>query len=180
MNDFDIKSIRSRLEKGNQKFRSVPFTTLDTNEELRAYLEENGQHPFAIVIACADSRVNPEAIFCCGLGEIFVIRSAGHVVLDGEMASVAYAIDHLHCPYILVLGHTNCGAVKSVLKGMKEDLLSPILEYVATALNGEKEPREAERKNVLYSVDRLQKAFPTVRIEGAVYDIKTGEVTFLD
>ena len=177
----NINEIRLRLEKGNKKYLGSPYASLDTNEELRAYLTNNGQHPYATVFTCSDSRVNPEAIFSAGLGEIFVVRSAGQALLEGEFASIAYAVHHLHAPYVLVLGHTHCGAVDSVLKGAEEEeVLQPLLDYVKEAVGEHKDAREAEKENVRFSVKRIKERLPEAIVEGAIYDIHSGEVTFLD
>ena len=176
----NINEIRLRLQKGNKKYLGSPFSSLDTNEELRSYLTENGQRPYATIFTCSDSRVNPEAIFSAGLGELFVVRSAGQALLDGEFASIGYAVHHLHTPYVLVLGHTHCGAVDSVLKGAKEEALQPLLDYVKTAIGGQCDACEAEKENVRYSIKRIKERLPEAVVEGAIYDIHSGEVTFLD
>ena len=180
MENNDFKAIKDRLIKGNLAFRGTPYANLDTNEELRAYLTNNGQHPYAIVFACSDSRVNPEAIFSAGLGELFVVRSAGQALLDGEFSSIAYAVNHLHAPYVLVLGHTCCGAVGSVLAGAKEKELQPLLDYVETAIAGLTDPRKAEEKNARYTANLIQERLPHAHVESAIYDIASGEVRFLD
>ncbi|MCR5079348.1 MAG: carbonic anhydrase [Bacilli bacterium] len=172
--------VRSRLEKGNKKYVASLFSTLDTSEELREYLNENGQSPYAVVIACSDSRVNPEAAFSAGLGELFTIRSAGQALLEGEISSVAYAVDHLHVGYILVLGHTRCGAVDSVLKCAKDPNLAKLLGFVKEGVAGENDPRKAEINNVNFGVRLLKERFPGTTVEGAIYDIRSGLVNWLN
>ena len=179
---MDKEEIREHLRKGNLKFTGSPIASLHVDESLREYLVENGQHPYAIVVACSDSRVNVEAIFSASLGDIFVIRSAGNVVLDGELSSIAYAVKHLHCHYVLVLGHTHCGAVDSALKGVDEEELRPLLDDVKVAIKEEVDPRKAEILNVRYEMNKIKKAIKTegLTVDGAVYDILTGSVEFLD
>lgn len=171
--------IRARLEKGNQKYVASLFSQLDTNPELRKYLTENGQSPYAAIVSCSDSRVSPEAIFSAGLGELFNIRSAGQALLEGEIASIAYAVEHLHVKYVLVLGHTHCGAVDSVLKGAKDPILEKLLGFVKDGVSEEKDPRKAEVNNVNNGVAVLKNLFPEVTVEGAIYDICSGFVSFI-
>ena len=114
--------IEKRLIKGNQKFKNN-----DQKEELRKSLV-NGQNPYALVVTCSDSRVSPEEIFSCSLGELFVIRTAGNVINEGELASIEYGIEHLHINYILVLAHTHCGAIHASIHKEKGRYLSPILD----------------------------------------------------
>ena len=87
--------ITDRLLEGNKRFLLSKESVLDTTPELRNDLTHNGQRPYVAVLACSDSRVNPEAIFSAGLGEIFTIRIAGDVPLEGEIASIEYATAHL-------------------------------------------------------------------------------------
>jgi len=104
-----------RLEQGNQRFVGGKPTSKDLVHD-RAGLV-NSQHPYAIVVACSDSRVAPETIFDAGLGELFVIRVAGNVVDDDVLGSIEYAAMHLHCRLVLMLGHDACGAVTATLTG---------------------------------------------------------------
>ena len=176
----EVNTIRERLINGNKKYASSLFSTLETGEALRDYLVENGQSPYAVVLACSDSRVNVEAAFSAGLGELFVVRSAGNVVLEGELASIAYAVNHLHCPYVLVLGHTHCGAVHSAIEGVQEEALEPLLHPIKDAIGNEKDAREGERLNVLKTVSLLKDIFKEgVFIEGAIYETGSGFVRFL-
>jgi carbonic anhydrase len=104
-----------RLEQGNQRFVSGKPMPKDLVHD-RASLV-GGQHPYAIVVACSDSRVAPETVFDAGLGELFVIRVAGNVVDDDVLGSIEYAAMHLHCRLVLMLGHDACGAVTATLTG---------------------------------------------------------------
>ena len=101
-----------KLKVGNERFVSGhpvhPDETLDRIRELK-----KGQNPFVVVISCSDSRLPPELIFDQGLGDVFSIRTAGNVIGDYELGSIEYAIEHLHCKLIVVLGHENCGAIQA-------------------------------------------------------------------
>lgn len=105
-----------KLVDGNLRFTSGQVT--HPNQSM-ARIEETakGQHPFAIVVSCSDSRVPPEILFDQGLGDLFVVRTAGEVVTDVELGSIEYAIEHLGATYLVVLGHKKCGAVDATLKG---------------------------------------------------------------
>ena len=110
------------LKLGNDRYIA------SSDAGLRASLAENGQHPRAVVITCSDSRVIPEAIFDAGLGELFVIRVAGNVLGPIELGSVEYAVEHLGCPEVIMLGHTGCGAVGAALSGHCEPVVQLVLK----------------------------------------------------
>src|SRR4051795_13565486 len=120
----------ARLLEGNGRYarhkEQHPDETLARRKEL-----ETGQHPFAVILSCADSRVPPELVFDQGLGDLFVIRVAGNIADDDVLGSIEYAVEHLHTKLILVLGHEKCGAVSAAVEGNHdpghlESLLSAI------------------------------------------------------
>src|SRR5690606_26127797 len=98
---------------------------------------QHDQHPFAVVITCSDSRVAPEIIFDEGIGDLFVIRTAGNLIGDLELGSIEYATEHLHTSLVVVLGHTECGAVKAFLEG--GETCGHIKNIVETLANEEEE-----------------------------------------
>ena len=104
-----------RLIDGNNRY-VTDKESLISDKELRSSLQE-GQSPFAIILSCADSRVVPEMIFDCNIGELFVVRVAGNIANTSSIASIEYAVAHIGCKVIVVLGHENCGAVTAALKG---------------------------------------------------------------
>jgi Carbonic anhydrase len=106
-----------RLQYGNELFAKGVLQTPKVDEMTRYQLETEGQHPFAVVVSCSDSRVPPEIIFNQGLGDLFVVRVAGNIVNEENLASIEYAVEHLKAPLIVVLGHTHCGAVKAAVAG---------------------------------------------------------------
>ena len=105
-----------RLLAGNQRYVAARQEHPHQTPARRAELS-GGQHPFAIVLGCADSRVPPEVIFDQGLGDLFVVRVAGNVVDDVVLGSIEYAAAHLHTPLIVVLGHSRCGAIGATVAG---------------------------------------------------------------
>ncbi len=174
----DRSEIRSRLCGGNERFRLLdPARRIDT--------ARNGQHPWAIVVCCSDSRVIPEKIFSAEIGDLFVIRVAGNVLDNHQIGSIEYAAGHLHCAHILILGHTGCGAVSAALGGGGEGFIKYITDDILDAVGEEREPDRACRLNALHAAERLRREFAghpeigEVQIEAAVYVLESGEVVWL-
>ena len=112
----NLESPLQRLLIGNKRFSSLhPIHPHATIEQIRNAAKE--QHPFAVIVSCSDSRVSPELIFDEGIGDLFVIRTAGNIIGGLEIGSVEYAIEHLDVKLIVVMGHENCGAVKAFIEG---------------------------------------------------------------
>ena len=166
-------NIEERLIEGNQIFKS------NVDKQLLEKLSK-GQSPYALILCCSDSRVVPEEIFSCSLGELFVIRTAGNVINEGELASIEYGIEHLHIQYVLVLAHTHCGAVHAAIHNEKGKYLSPILDNIKASICDECDERKASIKNAIKQVEYLKSKFPGYKgeIKSALYDIETGEVIF--
>jgi carbonic anhydrase len=107
-----------RLKAGNNRFIDEKMEQPDLSTKRRQELAK-GQKPFAVVLTCADSRLTPEFVFNQGLGDIFVLRVAGNIVDQYELGSIEYAVEHLHVPLVVLLGHEKCGAVEAALGGEK-------------------------------------------------------------
>ena len=182
----------NRLKEGHQLFLSHQAMKVNTEQHIHS-LAENGQHPFAVVITCSDSRVAPEILFHCQLGDIFTIRTAGNVISDIELGSIEYAVDHLLVNLVLVLGHTHCGAVESVLhphaagSDCLHALLSRIEPSVQKALTECCEQAAiadmAEDLNIENAMQCIahHSAFAgkkELQICGAKYDIETGRILY--
>jgi carbonic anhydrase len=135
-----------------------------------------GQWPFAAVLGCADSRVPPERVFnCCEPGEIFVVRTAGNVADDIAIGSLEFAVSVLGAKLVVVMGHNHCGAVEAKAAGLKPgSYMDAVMSIVLPDVED----------NVRSTVRTLQKSpvltGPGVEIAGAVYELETGTVTFLD
>lgn len=182
----------SRLRRGNRDFVTVRAHERDLSPERVEQLYAYGQNPFAVVVACADSRTVPEHMFMMGLGDLFVVRVAGNVVGPAELASVVYACEHLGVKLALVLGHTGCGAIEASAaaaeageagRGVMGALTAPIL----AAIGDERDPYRASELNVRAGMAALA-ACPELarfaregglRIAGAVYHTHSGVVDFL-
>lgn len=178
------------LEEGNEEFIS------GNTAELRADLAENGQAPYAVVITCSDSRVAPEVLFHTTMGELFTIRTAGNVVDQFEIGSVEYGAEHLGAPLIVVMGHSNCGAVSAALSGESEGFIQNIIDEIIPSVEEAKKTEteedaiaaRAEDLNIQNTIRKLRtstilshlESEGDVKIIGAKYDIKDGAVEFLE
>lgn len=117
-NEFaDAQSVMEYLKQQNEIYVKTGKNSGDLSESKREDTTENGQHPYAVIVTCSDSRVPAEHIFNAGIGELFVIRTAGNVIGDHALGSVEYGMEHLGAKLVVVLGHTNCGAVDAALNG---------------------------------------------------------------
>jgi carbonic anhydrase len=106
------------LLAGNKRFVAGTLEHPNHCEDSRKGLV-SGQDPFAVILACADSRVPPVDVFDQGLGDLFVVRVAGNIINDQILGSIEYAVSHLHTPLVMVMGHSSCGAVNAVAQGVK-------------------------------------------------------------
>jgi carbonic anhydrase len=188
-----------RLKAGNAKFLSGELHFPSVPKEVLAELAVD-QQPYAMILGCADSRVPPELIFGAGLGELFVVRVAGNCISHEVAGSLQYAAIHLHTPLLLVLGHEGCGAVKAALATklqgsrhhsriqMLVDALLPGLEEVDPDLDHDPLMSQAVESNVRWTIAQIL-ASPEgqarleegrMMITGAIYELATGRVRFLD
>ena len=146
------------LKLGNKEF----LNKLENDKALKDRRDElvKGQHPEVLVITCSDSRVVPEFIFNCSLGDIFVIRTAGNVINEGELATVEYAIEHLKVKRIVVLGHTHCGAVHATIKNEKGKYLDPILNRIRKNIGEISDEYLASKENAFKEANYIKEKFP--------------------
>lgn len=177
----------ARLKRGNRRYLEAHTAAGDVSSDLVERLFHEGQTPYAVVIACADSRVVPEHMFMCGLGEIFCIRTAGNTVGQAELASAVYACDHLGAKLLVVLGHTHCGAVGAAIEGEHHGAVAHLTRQIAEAIGDETDPYAASVLNVREGLRRLRANGELValqkdglRIMGAVYHTHSGVVDFLE
>jgi carbonic anhydrase len=153
-----------------------------------------GQHPFAAVLGCSDSRVPPQLVFDQGPGALFTTRVAGNVATDSVVGTLEYAVEHLGVPLILVLGHTSCGAVSACIQGCDAPAaghLGVLFEAIQPAVERARlTPGDPLESAVGFHVDnvvrQLRASEPvlgprvragTLRVVGAVYDLESGAVT---
>lgn len=199
----------TKLKEGNDRFVSDKMLHQSQSSSTVKELIK-GQHPFAAIVSCSDSRVSPEIVFDQGLGDIFSIRTAGNVMSNYEEGSVEYAAEHLNVKLIVVMGHYGCGAVKAFLDYVDNakddevtkhqektaDHISSIVEKLASEEEENAVIKEqgdhyapAVKANVINGVKQLRKSQPIlsklygekeIEVVGAIYNIETGKVEFLD
>ena len=182
-----------KLAAGNQQYVAGRMTHPNQTPECRARVAE-GQHPFAIILSCSDSRVPPEVIFDQGLGDLFTVRVAGNIAEPATIGSIEYAAEHLGSPLLVVLGHSRCGAVEAAAKrgetpGHIADIIAAIRPAVERAKGMPGDPVDnAVRANVRMVVEQLKSSQPVLfhlveegklQIVGAYYDLDTGKVDIL-
>ena len=175
------------LKAGNYSYVATGESSGNISPAQRLHTAEEGQHPYAVVITCSDSRVVPEVVFSAGIGDLFVIRVAGNVIDSHQLGSIEYAAEHLGCRLVLVLGHTHCGAVDAAIAGDSEGYIRYIVEEIQEAIGQEKDPYEACHHNVRHSMHVIENSLKIqavehdygVKVMGAIYDIETGKVDFL-
>ena len=177
----------AKLKEGNLRFASSEVSQSKPTAARRAETAQE-QHPFAIILGCADSRTAPELIFDQNLGDLFVIRTAGNLVDDHALGSIEYAVAHLGARLVVVLGHQRCGAVKAALEsdhapGHIESLVRDIQPAVKAAKGKPGDPLSATVAENARQVAAQTKAKAAlgdlakeVRIVSAVYDLDTGKI----
>ena len=179
------------LLDGNKRFVTGKSQHRREGMEWREKLTTE-QHPFATILGCSDSRVPIELLFDQGFGDLFIIRVAGNVLGPDEKGSIAYAVDHLHTPLILVLGHEGCGAVTAAMlpdsERQKEALflqtlletIDPAVKDINPGLPQKQRIHEGVEANVRQSVRQLitelgkYEEYDNVLVAGAVYELDTG------
>ncbi len=180
---------KERLVRGNARFvagrSDHPRQTPDRRTELA-----NVQHPFAVVLGCADSRVGPEVVFDQGIGDLFVVREAGNVIDDHSIGSIEYAVEHLHANLIVVLGHERCGAIAAARGGHAEGHVESLIRSIRPAVEQTRHQDATAtcQANVRNVVRALEKSKPVlykkvqsgeISVVGAYYSLDTGAVTYL-
>ena len=170
-----------KLKEGNEKYLKADKNCGDISPAIREKTYLNGQHPYAIIVTCADSRVIPESIFSAGIGELFVIRAAGNVIDDVQLGSIEYAAGHLGCPLVVVLGHSKCGAVDAAVNHSPTGFVKFITDKIRSAIGNEKDDIKACGRNVLHGVKRIEESLDIEGLKalGAIYRIDSGKVEFL-
>jgi carbonic anhydrase len=192
-----------RLREGNLRFAanvrgSDAFVSHTRRVELAS-----GQEPFAIILGCSDSRVPAEIVFDQGLGDLFVIRVAGNIVAPSQVGSVEFAAERYHTRLVVVLGHSQCGAILATIEELRVptekhsrnlraivDRVSPSVEpLLGTNLKDDALVRQAVRANIRASVSHLRHGSEVLEeliqqqgllVVGAEYSLETGVVEFFD
>lgn len=184
----------THLLRGNERFAAGWPDHPNQSARRRREVSDSGQQPFAIILSCADSRVPPEIIFDRGLGDLFVIRVAGNVLDDIILGTIEYAVEHMHVPLIMVLGHDQCGAVTAAVQGVEvRNHIQALAEALRPAVESARTQEgdlisNAIDVNVQQAVMALHASEPVlaqaraaghIRIVGARYNLETGEVKIM-
>jgi carbonic anhydrase len=194
-----------RLREGNRRFVSGAPSLDTAATHVRRMEFVAGQEPFAVILGCSDSRVPVEIVFDQGLGDLFVIRVAGNIVAPSQIGSVEFAAERFGTRLVVVLGHTNCGAIQATLDDLQQPNdsqslnLGSIVQRIRPAVEGllaselrrdhEALAREAVRANVRVSADYLRHGSEVLErlirneglhVVGAEYSLETGVVDFFD
>jgi carbonic anhydrase len=181
MGSITAEQALEKLKKGNEEWVSSGRKG-DLSKESVEKLT-GGQSPYAVVVACSDSRVVPEAIFGASSGDIFVIRTAGNTIGAEALGSIEYAAYHLGSRLVLIMGHTGCGAVGSALENADGKFVPAILSEISEAAGDEKDPYRVCCLNVHASAEKVRKAFEgqdgAPEVAEAVFHIEDGTVEFL-
>lgn len=187
------------LREGNIRF----LNNLRVNRNHLQLINETAdqQFPFATILSCSDSRVCAELIFDQGLGDIFSIRLAGNIASIYAIGSIEYAVKVLGSQLVVVMGHSNCGAIRGACDNIKMDNVNAILDHIHPAVDAEvetKDDRTSRNKKFVENVTRLNvhhnidvilekspiisnmKASGAIGICGALYDVETGKVEFIE
>lgn len=175
-----------KLQEGNARFLNSAKGNGDISPAIRLKTLNHGQHPYAIIITCSDSRVIPEAIFSAGIGDLFVIRVAGNVIDDHQLGSIEYAAGHLDSKLIVVLGHNHCGAVDAAMNGNPDGYIKYITDEIRLAIGDETDEYKACCLNAKRSVELIESSLDIQHIEeeqglkviGAIYHLEDGKVEF--
>ena len=182
-----------KLISGNKRF--IDEKTIHPHQNKNTVLaNQDAQHPFAVVLTCSDSRVSPEILFDQGIGDLFVIRNAGNLISDIDMGSIEYAVEHLDAKLIVVLGHTECGAIKAYVGDKNNEYKkhrSHIDDIVETIANETEEKQISKENhldacivaNIKHSLKMIQEN-PIVKekhpkVVPMQYDIHTGKIVSL-
>jgi carbonic anhydrase len=196
---FTSTEALERLRAGNARFVAGEARFPTVQKEVLAALAK-GQQPYATILGCSDSRVPPELLFDAGFGELFIVRLAGNVLSPEVTGSLQYAGTHLKTPLFMVLGHEGCGAVQAALavkfRGARErSRIEALLQNILPGLDGidpglppEVQLRLGVEANVRWTIRQIldspeakaREAEGVMKLVGAVADISTGRVRFLD
>lgn len=205
MNTVSAAEALDRLREGNARFAASARDSEMFLSHIRREEVANRQEPFAIILGCSDSRVPAEIIFDQGLGDLFVIRVAGNIVAPSQVGSVEFAAARFHTPLVVVVGHSQCGAIVATLEEMRRpnekqspnlraivDRVKPSIKSLVELHGDEDSPeliRQAVRANIRASVDHLRHGSEVLEqlvnanrlmIVGAEYSLETGVVEFFE
>jgi carbonic anhydrase len=178
------------LVKGNERFVAQTLVSFKEDLDILKADSEEHQEPFAAVLSCADSRVPVELVFDQSIGHVFVVRVAGNIAAPDTIASLEYGAAVLGVKALLVMGHTNCGAVKATMAGKAvPGQISELYQYIHPAIAGAHgDLSEASRRNASLQASVLRETSPVLAdlvkekkliIRAAMYDVRSGKATMI-
>ena len=195
VDNLDSEAALQELIEGNDRYALDHVEHPHEGSQRRVDLSI-AQHPFAIVLGCADSRVVPELIFDQGVGDLFVLRVAGNVADDAVIASIEFAVEHLGTRLVVVLGHERCGAVMAAIgHAFSEGKLNSLIKYIEPAVKASQEANgdcvlsDTVKAHVNLMVKEIESTVPilshevkngNLKIVPAYYRLATGKVEFLE
>lgn len=191
------KQIQKLIEGNNRYVHAQllhPHQSISRLKEISAE-----QTPFAVIISCSDSRVPPEIIFDQGLGDLFVIRTAGNVIGEYELASIEYAVLKLNCKVIVITGHEKCGAIQAFMEQSSDSLsghLNSLVKFIGAQPNSQRlqqlgtdKSYQAVLGNIIYGVNFIKENSSVIRqkfeskeleLYGAVYHMENGKINIIE
>jgi len=198
LNSITPEMALQMIKEGNERFVNKDMIEREHEWHIRETIDS--QHPYAIILGCIDSRVEPSILFDQGIGDLFIARIAGNIINQDILGSMEYACAVSGSKLVLILGHTSCGAVKGAIDNVVLDNLSPSLRHIQLAMERVETLKDCDRssknlkfvdlvshKNVEQSINDVRNQSPILRnlelegkiiIAGAVYDHSTGAVHF--
>lgn len=187
-----------RLGEGNADYVNDSLTVRNNNQRIQE--AALGQYPMAVILSCLDSRVPVEDVFHCGIGDLFVARVAGNIINEDILGSMEFACKVSGAKLVLVLGHDNCGAIRSAIQRVELGNITELLAKIQPAVDGAAKGFQGETSaanpefveavcndNVLIAMEQIRRQSPILKgmedsgeimIVGGVYDLKTGKVEF--
>jgi len=162
--DFmDSTEALNRLMDGNKRYMSGTLSAKDVGT--RRNETKGGQHPFAIIVTCSDSRVVPEFMFDTNLGDIFIIRTAGNIIDKITLGSIEYGAEHLHTPLVVVVGHEKCGAVTAACSGgeCSPNIAAIVKKLKKPVKKGKNEVERAVNENVKAVIREMRRKSEVIR-----------------
>ncbi|GBF23014.1 carbonic anhydrase [Candidatus Gastranaerophilus sp. (ex Termes propinquus)] len=156
MTNYKIENAEKALEllkEGNKRFVDMELTHPNLSKERRLEIEQNGQSPYAIFISCADSRVPLVHVFDAGLGDLFEIKNAGNLTDDHVLGSAEFAVAHMGVKLVIVLGHSNCGCIKTAITS-PEGLSRHVSSLIESVVPAVKYTIENDEEVSLYNVTK--------------------------
>src|SRR5665647_630126 len=146
-----IEGSLQALIQGNEAYVKAKINGA-ISKVIQPVAAQDGQQPYAVIVTCSDSRVPAEYIFSAGIGELFVIRTAGHVIGGFELGSIEYGVQYLGAKIIFVLGHNHCGAVQAAMGSHGKGYIQKILDEIIPVIVGEEDVEKCEKFNIDNSV----------------------------